>query len=549
MTKNIYSLTKSIFVLAFFLPFFALLNEWGGFLYLGFEPTAYSKIAGVLPFTDAQGYLESFWNFITTGQLKEISIRRPYFSLWYSFLLRFTENFYAVILINTLLSVFVLFLASRVLKEKSFLFRFIFIIPSTFFVCLYAPTLNSENFGFIVGALSFVLVYSAYHDQKIYLFSLGLFFLTLSIISRAGPFLFIPTLLLLLYIRPLQTERKNFHLLLNIMAVVFAFLISQAVSNLFSNDLSGFQANFSYTLYGLVKGGFGWKYALECSDPVLSNILSLSESDQAKLLYEQSWIVFKSAPHLFAVGLLKSGFGCLKWFLSILVIGPYGFIRNIFRVISVVAVLYGFYRVIKNRKLIDRDFDLLIAFIVGAFLSAFIVWADGQFRVFASVVPFFSLLIAYMFTPFYFSNSTQQSRPCKSIVAVSALIVMFFVPITQYFFFVQPKEKSNNIHLIKTLSLQKQPYVLVSQSKTSFLTRSKNNFEQHLNEQAPEYEIALKQISSHFKDFIFASVFDFSMLKQRYVVIEDTNVLSISDNLSLEIVDEVQGIVIAKRVL
>jgi hypothetical protein len=544
------ALAKFIYALVFFLPLFALLNEWGGFFYLGFEPAAYSKIAGVLPFTDGQGYLDSFWHFITTGQLKEISIRRPYFSLWYSFLLRFTENFYVVIVISTFLSIFALFLSSRVLRDKSALFRFVFIVPSVFFISLYAPTLYSESFGFTVGALSFVIIYSAYHDRKIYLFTLGLFFLTLSIISRAGPFLFIPTLLLLLYMRPLQPEKKNVHLAINILSVITAFLISQAISQLFSNGLSGFQANFSYTLYGLVKGGLGWKYALECGEPALSNILSLSEGEQGKLLYEQSWIVFKSAPHLLIIGLSKSTFGCIKWFLSILVVGPYGIVRNFFRVISVSAVLCGFYRVIRNRKILNRDFDLLLAFVVGALLSSAVVWADGQFRVFASVVPFFSLLIAYMFSPSYFSSEAKRDRSC-GLIAIVALIIMFFIPISQYFFSLPPREQVSNTRLIKTISLKKQPYIFVSSDETKghFFVRNKSNFENHLNQQAPEYEIRLKQISSFLKDFVFASIFDFSTLKQMYVIIKDEGSLLNSDSLSLEIMDEVQGIVIARPVM
>ena len=377
-----------LFGLGFTFIFFAftLANKW---------QSAYSDnflIGGLLPYKDAQNYYYGS-NLIFNG-LPLVSANqateRPLFPGFLSILLLITGNNLKISLgILTQLAAIGLYYSSR--KVYNLLGPISASLFSTLIFLYIQPWIGytmSEIFGFSFGCIAFSVLLEYVSGKKFRDLALGGGLLVIAVSARAGTFLIFP--MLILWLGWIYRGNKNFSVktfIFGCLAFILAYLL---VNNVYPRLLGVPEGasfgNFSYALYGQVRGGTGWHQAIED--------LGTQKPD---IVYRAAFEFFQKHPLSLLIGVAKSyrdffvpnypnifpfdNFGQAIWITYVLWLG------------IILALIRGLYHILKNSW--SDQYSFFLAGFVGVMLSIpFLPPVDGGNRFYASTVPFFFVLIS-----------------------------------------------------------------------------------------------------------------------------------------------------------
>ncbi len=378
-------------------------------------------IGGLLPYKDAKNYytganlILNGLPMVNAGQATE----RPLFPGFLSSLLLLTgQNLKIVTAMITQLAAIGLYLSARQIRNS------LGILPASLYLTLMyfyiQPLIGytlSELLGFILGCFAFCLLWVASYNLKWSDLILGLLTLLMAVSARAGAFFIFPALIV--WIGWVFRGEKRF----SMKAATYAFGITFVgffLPNRIYAQLLGIPpglafGNFSYALYGQVRGGTGWHSAIE----------ELGTRNSAAV-YQAALQYFLKHPIGLVIGVAKS---FRDFFLlgdgSIFPFKFYGW-QNWFDVVmwagTMILLIWGLVRIFKNIR--TSNSSLIIAGIAGVLLSIpFLPPIDGGARFYASTMPFFFILPAIGIE--WFSRKSNQNSISKDELQKEMLIPRF----------------------------------------------------------------------------------------------------------------------------
>ena len=383
-------------------------------------------IGGLLPYKDAKNYYVGA-NFIlrgiplvNAGQATE----RPLFPGFFSTILLFTgQNLKVSIAILANLAGLVLYYSSRrVFHSLGSMPASLYSTLLFFYIQPWVGYLMSETFGFTMGCIAFSILWYASRNLNWSDFVIGSLALLIAVSARAGAFLILPMLMLWRGWVSRDKKRFSFHASAY---TAFVIVAGYLVVNVLYSRMIGIPGgsafgNFSYALYGQVRGGTGWHSAIED--------LGTRNPD---IVYKAALQFFLEHPFSLLIAIAKSYRDFfLPGFPNIFPFDGYGqptwLIYTIWFV-TMGLLFLGLIRLMKDIR--ENTASLLLAGFVGMILSIpFLPPIDGGSRFYASTVPFFFVIPAIGLSKSRnweqeFSKKEQSSR----LLLNFSLGLIFFV--------------------------------------------------------------------------------------------------------------------------
>lgn len=345
-------------------------------------------VAGLLPFNDANGYFHG-GRLLAEGQpLHPFSAKRPLFPALLGVLYWLSgQNLQIVLGCLTLILLLAVFFCAIELKSTSGVSAAVFFAFGLFlFIRRFIGSTMSEMLGLSLGVIGFALLWSSAARRRLIEAIAGILMLCLGLLSRAGPFFLLPMLIIWAGI----TFRKNARFGWKAAgaltaAALMGYIFHLVIFYCLAGDNSSSMSNFSYTLYGLVVGGKGWKqYALDHPD-----VLLMVEPFASRAIYQYAWEAFKANPLAIVQGAMRywQAFFTFEWS------GLFGYIegatffeslvgRWIMAVLSVAGMIFSIINIKKP------EYSMLLAGILGILLSVpFVPTVDAEIRTYAAGIP------------------------------------------------------------------------------------------------------------------------------------------------------------------
>ncbi len=256
-----------------------LYKIWSGGISGGFS------IAGFVPQSDAYGYLQGARNLLEHGFLDEWSARKPMVANYYALLLLATgQNLMAVIVVNVAILILSIYLFCRwIFNHFGIVAALLALLLQVYFILPFAPTTMTEIPGLCFGNFGFLLLAQGAFTRRKGAFALGLGLLGVAFTLRAGALFVLPALALAagrIFAAPRTYSIPMVALCVG--AIALPFLLNMAELRLAGPPTGGvLGGNFSYTLYGIIKGNKGWDY-VKTEHPEL---MELSDSQRSRMIY------------------------------------------------------------------------------------------------------------------------------------------------------------------------------------------------------------------------------------------------------------------------
>ncbi|HEY9710686.1 MAG TPA: hypothetical protein V6D48_20930, partial [Oculatellaceae cyanobacterium] len=386
---------------------------------------------GLLPWADATQYYFDANRLINGSLFTSVSGHRPLYTSLLAVLLKIsTQNLQAILVVFVIINALVIFLfVEEIYSEFGAASAIVILYLCHFFYRLFVGTMLTEQFGYPMGLLAFVVFIRAVRTQKLWLFSLGMMILVYALLIRAGTFFVLPILILFAMINFGKNRQYDLKILLiMVVAVAVPVLSNSWLGRVVASPGAVAFANFADTLYGQARGGVKWTQA-SVDHPELA---SMTERERSRLLYRLAFEEIKNNP----LGLLK---GSVKAFTDFILPGPlaaFGFLRFGNRVIDFllqvsVAVLFllGLWKIWKSRK--NAISMLILVFWAGTFLSIpFLPPIDAGIRPYAATIGSIFLPVCFVFSHTFFRSvgSSQHENPLipAGIAYSFALILLLF---------------------------------------------------------------------------------------------------------------------------
>jgi hypothetical protein len=226
-------------------------------------------IGGLLPYKDAKNYYLGA-DLILHGLPMEKAgqaTERPLFPGFLSSILMLTgQNLKIAVAVIAQLAAIGLYLSAQQIRQSmGALPASLYITLMYFYIQPLIGYTLSELLGFTLGCLGFVLTWHASHNLKWFDLLPGLITLLVAASARAGAFFIFP--ILVIWAGWIFRGEKRF----SIKAAGYAFLIvsvgyflvNAAYAQWLGIPSGSAFGNFSYALYGQVRGGTGWHSAIE----------------------------------------------------------------------------------------------------------------------------------------------------------------------------------------------------------------------------------------------------------------------------------------------
>lgn len=417
-------------------------------------------IGGLLPYKDAKNYylgahlILDGLPMVNAGQATE----RPLFPGFLSSLLLLTgQNLKIALAILVQLAGIGLYLSARQVRHSIGAVSAALYASLMYFYIL--PLIGytlSELLGFMLGCFAFLLIVNASLNSRWIDLTLGLIALLLAVSARPGAFFVFP--MLILWAGWIFRGATGFSIRKALLAfvVIFVgyFLINRIYAQLLGIPAGSAFGNFSYALYGQVKGGTGWHSAIE----------ELGTREPA-VVFRAAWEFFLDHPLSFFIGAAKSyrDFflpGDLSIF-PVIVRGWQDLPNLMIGLVILALVLWGFIKVLKDIRL--NLPSLLSAAFIGIILSIpFLPPVDGGSRFHASTTPFFFILPAFGVKSFFREQmpgtvSADQSFDRFLIPRFVSVILIFLI-------FVMPiglrALRQKPFHTVPACPPQQRPFVI-----------------------------------------------------------------------------------------
>jgi hypothetical protein len=400
-------------------------------------------ISGLVPYKDAKNYFIGsqllLHGFPLVGA--DQGTERPLFPSFLASILFFTgQNLKITLAIITQLTAAAMYMSARQVRD---LFGAVAASLFATLLYLYQPFIGytmSETLGFLAGCLAFTMIWLAARSMKWQYLVPGVLVLLVAISARAGAFFIFP--MLALWIGWIFRGKKRF----SIKTAAFAlagmaigyFLLNSFYARIIGIPPGSSFGNFSYALYGQVRGGTGWHSAIE----------DLGTRNPS-IVYREAWQFFLKHPLSLAIGFAKAyrdffGFDGPSMF-------PFGalsssiWIKIILWLTSMSLLVAGLVRSLKNMR--DYFSALILAGFAGILLSIpFLPPIDGGSRFYAGSAPFFFILPAVGINWFWGNRQQQHlstDRWRKDMIpvgyfSIAILVITLIVPPLLYSFSPRP---------------------------------------------------------------------------------------------------------------
>jgi len=429
---------------AMLLPIAPLLITWAGL-----HPY-YSSIGGVVPWSDAGGYYVGAEHLLHVGELDAWSQRRPVNAILLALRLALTgEDFRGAMVIQAGLFGVSALAASWAVARSCGIRAGIAMYALLFaFAALYLPTTLSEALGVTLGSVALVALWIAVERKSLFIYCLGLFFLSFALSARPGAMLVLASLTVAAGRLFRQDRRFNGAAFGGaVSVVVLAFAYNRILWQLYGDGTGASFSNFSTVLYGLVVGGKGWTQVY-ADYPLLG---TLSESAASEFIYRQAWERFTDMPWVAAkavlVGMVVEPIQYLVQMARLIFLGSDGDLRVPLVLVApiatsfVLAVGAGLARWMKEARRSELA-AFLGYFWIGIWLSLPFFYMDGGIRSVAATHPIAAVTIVLALSGSKVERTNVGWRGVTGLLAAVAVIlalVVVLVPAVMPIFPVQQK--------------------------------------------------------------------------------------------------------------
>ncbi|NMB53710.1 MAG: hypothetical protein GYA15_03335 [Leptolinea sp.] len=468
-------------------------------------------IAGLLPFNDANGYFHG-GRLLAEGRLfHPFSAKRPLFPALLGVLYWLSgENLQITLGCLTILLILAVYLSSREINKTAGYAAAAFLVLGSFlFIRRFIGSTMSEVLGMPLGMIGFAFFWNAAARHRLKDAAAGMLMLCLGLFSRAGPFFIIPMLVIWggwIFRDKGKISWKSAGILAAAacLGLVIHLVIYYGLSEMNSSSM----ANFSYTLYGLVAGGKGWKqYMVDHPD-----VLNLIEPYQSQAIYTYAWEMFKEKP----AGILQGAICYWQAFFTMEWSGLFGYIEGATLAESLagrwaMAVISMGGLIVCLRNFRKPEYSLVLAGAVGILLSVpFVPTTDAEIRTYAAGLPWMigpgMLGIKELSIWFHRKEIRNSDQPAGSttssgmwLLAAGLVLMLSILPLILHAA-VKPIEKpaasfcqSGEAQAITTVSRGSYISVIPDTTRTqSFVPELRNtDYRQSLHD-APMYTTALR---------------------------------------------------------
>ena len=344
--------------------------------------SAYSKIGGVIPWSDASAYQIGGSRLLHQGRLDAFNMRRPWNAGFYAVRMSLTgENFWATMLLQGLLVGLAAMLFLAVIAKR--LGGFACLTAAAVLFVFVSPFLDltlSESLGVALGCLAAAALCEGVATHRSWLFSLGLLQLTVALNVRAGAYLMLPALIVWLGVDTFRSGLPMLKpLLMAVGAAVAGFVLVLPMNVLYGTGSGSVNGNFSYTLYGLAHGGTGWSSAYAA----FNSKDYQTEEAMTNAVYQAALHQIRAHPEKLVQGVVR-GFG------QYAKQGVYGFAATPLSLTLLGLMLVGWVPLLA-RGSHRRLGTMVLSAWIGFFLSIPFIFPDGGFRVTAVMVPMLAI--------------------------------------------------------------------------------------------------------------------------------------------------------------
>jgi hypothetical protein len=352
-------------------------------------------IAGLLPWSDASGWLYGAYHFLNDHTLYWWTARRPLNSTFMSFMAALMgEDLRKMLVLKGLVTGLACVLTGLEINQRwgkaSALVGFGVLVA---FASPFMPTTLTEGQGLAFGATAFALMWQGIARIRVWRFAGGLFLLVLAMSIRPGALFVVPILALwavfFMPTEPMTHARRG--------AAVRAVLLSSTIAVgllvtilphvLWTRGHSYPGANYAYTFYGLAVGGKPWGQFL--AD--FPEAAALSETEQTLLAYRSAFAEIGRHP----IGVITGSWRFFRRYLLDL----FAYLGSpVLRLIGTALGLCGLV-VASSRLRTDAHCAFLVCGVAGVMLSApFLFWDTDAYRAFIATGPFEAGLVSLGFS-------------------------------------------------------------------------------------------------------------------------------------------------------
>jgi hypothetical protein len=409
-------------------------------------------ICGVVPISDAASYYISAQTFLRETFLDAAAQRRPLnvvvTALW---LYLSGDHFKLSLLIQALAFSAAAFLASTVVaavhgfRAGLLLFALLLVFAEP-----YLPTTLSETNGIIFGILSLVGLLFGLYRRKFLPYCFGALFLAVGLAIRPSALFVLPCVVVA---GAMIFDNSRIKRLAVIGFLTSAVLLPSGISIFLNKTMShgdsGFNANISYTVYGLVTGAKGWEQYERDNPRALDG---LPEAERSHVILEASKQHFEAHPLDLVRGLIKSQvLGPLQTFSQMARLAFLGAAGDPLRIIPPAAIIVIslcfagvlWCQLVSKRRIgtINGDLRLFcLWFLLGYLISIPFFYKDGGLRLHAAVLPIISYMLVWvLLPPAAASDNALSSSNADRLLAGTTVLGFLILGLLSWISLAHPK--------------------------------------------------------------------------------------------------------------
>ncbi len=424
---------------------------WMLFVFAGFmqgiwltKRTAYFQLYGIQPWVDATEYYANAQRLLLGYASQGTTNARPFFSaflavlLWVGQLDMIRASIYLLFIVAVAYYIF----SENLRKQFGYVAAALAMAVTFMFFRNYLGAFSSEGLGISLGMGGWIILFWGASRKNLPAFCVGLFFTTIAFITRAGPFIVLPTVILAGIWIFRQRYKIWLFLVSTIATVVSGFGINSIVLNTFSSGKSVAFTSYIYSLYGMAAGGKSWGYIKVAHPDVF---FGMAEPERTQKIISLTIELIKSNPF----DLIKSMLSQYYFFTAKMNTSVFSYLFA--RVDSYnIAIMVIFYAlsilgiVILVRKWKNSTSLLILAILVGVLISVPLVppQDESDMRPYAVAVPIINLIPAlameFIFRrlplisriqhrfPIFLSDTAKPSLSLPALVYSGALLVILF---------------------------------------------------------------------------------------------------------------------------
>ena len=287
-----------ILVFCFFFTFRLAINIGT----MGVDDTTDIFRVGVIPWSDARGWLNGSIQIMDGEQMSGVAARRPLYPLFLSTIFTIFGTSYRIgIFIQMFLLVLVLTGAYQLLKTNKDRFSTAAFLS---LLAVWRPTITTtfltENLGISTIALAFAFLWRGFNTGSSTSRYTGIFLIGLSQAVRPWCFVSLATVPLMSFFQNTTIRVKFRSLVASVLFILLGYSFHPLVTTIFNSP--GEASSFSKTLYGQVKGEMaGWTSIYQ--DPIIVDSLKkdISPKEINKVINKRAYELFMENPRNFFI--------------------------------------------------------------------------------------------------------------------------------------------------------------------------------------------------------------------------------------------------------